>query len=56
MDELPPYERWREHKAIIRRASEITARRCLGRVVDTNEEKLQVLTQAARAIVMISHT
>ena len=44
------YDRWRKHKQIIREASEVTAQRCLNKVVRTNAEKLQVLIQAARAV------
>ena len=50
LDELSANERWRKHKLIIREASVITARRCLAKVMQTNEEKLQVLMQAARAV------
>ena len=50
LDELAPQERWTRHKAIIREASETALKRCLAKVATTNDEKLQVLLQAARAL------
>ena len=38
------------HKAFIRQASEIAARRCLARVAATSDEKLQAMLQASWVI------
>jgi hypothetical protein len=50
LDCLSTADRWVQHKKIIRQASEIAARRCLSKVAKTNDEQLQGILQASRAI------
>ena len=50
LDAMPPVQRWERHKQIIRDASAIAAKRCLGKVAQSNDEKLQILLQTSRAI------
>ena len=50
LDALDPYSRLATHKEIIKLVAKTTLQKCLNKIIETTDEKIQVLIQASRAL------